>query len=230
MMRNELLKELMLGLIYPAVLGTVLVSSLAAVVDPMITNLLQLGNAQALTDFQPVRWALVIITLSFYLCDYLYIRFTKNFTVGFFLLDIMFLVALYVTFIAIDLDGVVFRLDNLYVIAGCYFLFMCCYLGWDIYERRQSSGDETRLYNRVILWECCSICLLFGWFIKFRRTVEVTKPGWQLALVLGAITIGFIYVIHQKQRYYTHHSTAPSPAPSGGTAILEPLSPSSEVS
>src|SRR5947207_13766427 len=95
---NETLKKLMLELIYPAVLGTVLYTVLGAGLAPLLAIL---GGPAATVTAPLLKWILVIITLCFYGCDYLYIMFTRDFRPAFFLCDLIFLGTLYITFLAI---------------------------------------------------------------------------------------------------------------------------------
>ncbi len=88
----------MLGLIYPAVLGTILYQlffTLAHVLREQIP----------LSAILLIKSALVIISIGFYISDYLYIVFTKRYYAWAFLCDIVFLLALYATVIAIDVDN-----------------------------------------------------------------------------------------------------------------------------
>jgi hypothetical protein len=113
----------MLGLIYPAVLGTILYQlffTLAHVLREQIP----------LSAILLIKSALVIISIGFYVCDYLYIVFTKRYYAWAFLCNIVFLLALYATVIAIDVDNPR-SLPHNKVILLCYFTFLLVYLAWD---------------------------------------------------------------------------------------------------
>jgi hypothetical protein len=88
----------MLDLIYPAVLGTILYQLFLTIAHV-------LREQYPPTAILGIKWTLVLILIGFYVCDYLYIVFTKRYYWWSFLCDIVFLVALYVTIIAIDVDN-----------------------------------------------------------------------------------------------------------------------------
>jgi len=116
----------MLGLIYPAVLGTILYQLLFT-----IAHILR--EQYPLSAIIWIKYMLVIISIGFYVCDYLYIVFTKRYYWWSFLCDIVFLLALYATVIAIDVDNPR-NLPHNKVILFCYFIFLLVYLIWDGYE------------------------------------------------------------------------------------------------
>src|SRR5260370_18501981 len=88
-------QELMLGLIYPAVLGTILYQL-------FFTFAHVLRDQDPINEILLIKFALVIVSIGFYVCDYLYIVFTKRYYWWSFLCDVVFLLALYATVIAID--------------------------------------------------------------------------------------------------------------------------------
>src|SRR2546423_15065718 len=91
-------QELMLGLIYPAVLGTILYQ--------MLFTLAHLLREQyPLSAIIYIKYTLLIISIGFYVCDYLNIVFTKRYYWWSFLCDLVFLLTLYATVIAIDVDN-----------------------------------------------------------------------------------------------------------------------------
>src|SRR3979409_2387804 len=90
-------QELMLGLIYPAVLGTILYQLLFTIAHV-------LRDQYPLTAIVWIKWTLVVISIGFYVCDYLYIVFTKRYYWWAFVCDVVFLLALYATVIEIDVD------------------------------------------------------------------------------------------------------------------------------
>jgi hypothetical protein len=198
---DALLKQLMLGLIYPAVLGTVLYSALGAAVDPLLM-LVGLSREAPTVNASGLKWTLVVVTLVFYLCDYLYIMFTKTFRSWFFVADLVFLMALYATFRTLDIESEVLALHHLIAVAVCYVLFMFLYLSWDVYEwRRTIYSRERHLYKKVIAWESMSLLLLVLWlFIAcFFRSVDAM--GWALAVILAAITVRFSCLVREKRLF-----------------------------
>ena len=118
----------MLGLIYPAVLGTILYQLFFTIGHV-------LREQYPATAILWIKWTLVVISIGFYVCDYLYIIFTKRYYWWSFLCDIVFLLAFYASVIAIDVDNPV-RPPNHKVILLCYLISLLVYLVWDGYEFR----------------------------------------------------------------------------------------------
>src|SRR5258705_2438587 len=138
-------QDLMLGLIYPAVLGTILYQLLFTIAHV-------LREQYPLSAIDWTKWTLVVISLGFYICDYLYIVFTKRYYWWAFLCDIVFLLALYATVIAIDVDNPN-RLPHNKVILLCYFVFLLVYLLWDVNELLTLLLDPERNFNRsYVIW------------------------------------------------------------------------------
>src|SRR2546427_5131356 len=143
-------QELMLGLIYPAVLGTILYQLVFTVAHV-------LREQYPLSAIIWIKWSLVVISIGFYVCDYLYIVFTKRYYWWSFLCDVVFLLALYSTVIAIDVDNPV-RPPNHKVILLCYLIFLLVYLVWDGYEfHTLPRGRERNFYRAVVFWELPSV-------------------------------------------------------------------------
>src|SRR6267142_2539178 len=116
---RPLKQELMLGLIYPAVLGTILYQLFFT-----LGHLLR--EQYPLSAIISIKFTLVLISVGFYLCDYLYIIFSKRYYWWAFLCDIVFLLAFYTTVISIDVDNPR-RLPNNKIILLCYFIFLLVY-------------------------------------------------------------------------------------------------------
>src|SRR6266403_6084969 len=139
-------QELMLGLIYPAVLGTILYQLLFT-----IAHILR--EQYPLSAIIWIKYMLVVISIGFYVCDYLYIIFTKRYYWWSFLCDIVFLLTLYVTVIAIDVDNPS-SLPHNKVILLCFFIFLLFYLAWDGSEYLTlPRGNERDFYRSVVSWE-----------------------------------------------------------------------------
>src|SRR5467141_4758850 len=167
-------QELMLGLIYPAVLGTILYQlffTLAHVLrkqDPVSAILL-------------IKFALVVVSIGFYVCDYLYIVFTRRYYWWSFLCDIVFLLALYATVIAIDVDNPR-SLPHNKVILLCYSIFLFIYLVWDGYEfLTLPAGEERNFYRSVVSWELPWL-LVIGVF-------EIISLLWNNHIMISILTI-----------------------------------------
>src|SRR6267143_2874455 len=75
-------QELMLGLIYPAVLGTILYQLVFTIAHV-------LREQYPLSSIIWTKWTLVVISVGFYVCDYLYIVLTKRYYWWSFLCDVV---------------------------------------------------------------------------------------------------------------------------------------------
>jgi hypothetical protein len=200
MTRNEALRQLMLGLIYPAVLGTVLYSVLAAALSPLISLL----NKGVLGPFAPgLKWVLVITTVAFYVCDYLYIMFTREFRFLFFIFDLILLAGLYLTFMTIDITTHSLPHKNLTVVAASYGVFVFLYFVWDVLERRSTRDDSERsLYLKVIIWEGVSFIALLLWFCLHAWMENDPRSAVVLAGLLILITVRFGILALRKRQFY----------------------------
>src|SRR5712664_1135024 len=139
-------QELMLGLIYPAVLGTILYQLVFTIAHV-------LREQYPLSAIVWIKWTLVVISIGFYVSDYLYIVFTKRYYWWAFVCDVVFFLALDATGIAIDVDNHR-NLPHNKVILLCYFIFLLVYLVWDGYEfLTLAPGKERYFYRSVVCWE-----------------------------------------------------------------------------
>ena len=173
-------QELMLGLIYPAVLGTILYQLLQT-----FAHLLR--EQYPLDAIVCIKCTLLIISIGFYVCDYLYIVFTKRYYWWAFLCDIVFLLSLYATVIAIDVDNPTSLAHNK-VILLCYFIFLLVYLGWDGYEfLTLPRGKGRDFYRAVVSWE------LPGLFVI--GALEITALVWNNHFMISILTIIIISIV-----------------------------------
>ncbi|HEU5237600.1 MAG TPA: hypothetical protein VFU37_10690 [Pyrinomonadaceae bacterium] len=178
--KRPIRQELMLGLIYPAVLGTILY-------QPFFTIGHVLREQYHATAILWIKWTLVLISIGFYVCDYLYIIFTKRYYWWSFLCDIVFLLAFYATVIAIDVDNPV-RPPNHKVILLCYLIFLLVYLVWDGYEfLTLPRGKERGFYRAVVFWELPSL-LVIGVF-------EIITLSWNNQFMISIVTIIILSVV-----------------------------------
>src|SRR6202171_84618 len=177
-------QELMLGLIYPAVLGTILYQLLFTIAHV-------LREQYPLTVVVWIKWTLVVISIGFYVCDYLYILFTKRYYWWSFLCDVVFLLALYATVIAIDVDNP-HGLPRNKVILFCYFIFLMVYLVWDGYEFLSlPRGKERDFYRSVVTWELpwlfvIGVFVLISWSWVNNLLISILT-----IIVLSSVTIWF---------------------------------------
>lgn len=164
----------MLGLIYPAVLGTILYQLVFAIAHV-------LREQYPLTAIVWIKWTLVVISIGFYVCDYLYIIFTKRYYWWSFLCDVVFLLAFYATVIAIDVDNPT-RPPNHKVILLCYLVFLVVYLVWDGYEfLTLPRGKEREFYRAVVFWELPGLSII--------GALEVIALLWNNHFMISILTI-----------------------------------------
>jgi hypothetical protein len=135
---TTVLQRLMLELIYPAVLGSVLIFALettralfrfrivcGAAVDPLALLIL-------------LKCLLLYVTVIFYSCDYVYTMLTREFQILFFLFDCAFLIGLYLTLVSLKVaKEELTELPVPWRIAGFYVLFLLTYWVWDRSERKK---------------------------------------------------------------------------------------------
>jgi len=184
----------MLGLVYPAVLGTILYQLFFTIGHV-------LREQYPATAILWIKWTLVVISIGFYVCDYLYIIFTKRYYWWSFLCDIVFLLAFYASVIAIDVDNPV-RPPIHKVILLCYLIFLLVYLVWDAYEfRTLPRGRERNFYRLVMFWE------LFGLFVigGFEIIAFVSKNHFMISIVtiiiLSIVTIWFGFLVSRMRKF-----------------------------
>jgi len=184
----------MLGLIYPAVLGTILYQLFFTIGHV-------LREQYPATAILWIKWTLVVISIGFYVCDYLYIIFTKRYYWWSFFCDIVFLLAFYATVIAIDVDNPI-RPPNHKVILLCYLIFLLVYLVWDVYEfRTLPRSRERNFYRSVMFWE------LLGLFVigVFEIIAFVWKNHFMISIgtiiVLSIVTIWFGFLVSRMRKF-----------------------------
>ena len=173
-------QELMLGLIYPAVLGTILYE--------LLTTFAHLLRQQyPLNLIVLIKCALLIISIGFYVFDYLYIVFSKRYYWWAFLCDIVFLLTLYATVIAIDVDNPR-SLPHNKIILLCYFIFLLIYLVWDGYEfLTLPAGEERDFYRSVVCWE-------LPWLFVI-GVFEIMSLSWNNHLMISLVTIIILSIV-----------------------------------
>jgi len=185
----------MLGLIYPAVLGTILYQLFFTIAHV-------LREQYPLSAIVWIKWTLVVISIGFYVCDYLYIVFTKRYYWWSFLCDIVFLLAFYATVISIDVDNPR-SLPHNKVILFCYFIFLLVYLVWDGYEFLSlPRGKERDFYRSVVSWELPWL-LIIGVF-------EILALVWNnhstisiLAIaILSIVTVWFGFLVNRMRKFH----------------------------
>jgi hypothetical protein len=173
-------QELMLNLIYPAVLGTILYQLFFTIGHV-------LREQYPATAILRIKWSLVAISIGFYVCDYLYIVLTKRYYWWSFLCDIVFLLAFYTTVIAIDVDNPT-RPPNHKVILLCYLIFLLVYLVWDGYEfLTLPRGRERDFYRAVVFWE-------LPWLFVI-GVLGIAALVWNNHFVISILTIIILSIV-----------------------------------
>jgi hypothetical protein len=173
-------QELMLALIYPAVLGTILYE--------LFDTLAQMIKGQyPLNLIVCIKCSLLIISIGFYVADYLYIVFSKRYYWWAFLCDTVFLLALYAIVIATDVDNP-YNLPHNKIILLCAFMFLLVYLMWDGYEfLTLPRGHERNFYRSVVYWELPWL-LVIGVF-------EIIALFWTNQLLISILTIIILSIV-----------------------------------
>ena len=151
--RNNFLKNLMIGMLYPAVLGNIIY-----IILTVIENQSKYGSGY---NFN-FKVAYLIITALFYFCDYLYIYFTNKFKWWMFILDLFFVIFLFLTYQKLHLTTTEKgKSPEVLSILYFYLLFIFLYFIWDKTENNTSESDgEKKMYNSILNWEYFSFVLL----------------------------------------------------------------------
>ena len=181
-------------MIYPAVLGTILYQLFFTIGHV-------LRQQYQTTAMLWIKWALLAISIGFYVCDYLYIIFAKRYYWWSFLCDIVFLLAFYTTVIAIDVDNPI-RPPNHKVILFCYLVFLLVYLVWDGYEfLTLPRGKERDFYRAVVFWELPGLFFIgvFEIFALVWNEHFMTSIG--TIIILSLVTIWFGILIRRMRKF-----------------------------
>jgi hypothetical protein len=173
-------QELMLALIYPAVLGTILYE--------LFDTLAQMLKGQyPFNMIVCIKCSLLVISIGFYIADYLYIVFSRRYYWWAFLCDIAFLLALYIIVIAIDVDNP-YNLPHNKIILMSAFAFLLVYLIWDGYEfLTLPAGQERTFYRAVVYWEM-SWLMVVGIF-------GIISSLWTNQLMISILTITILSIV-----------------------------------
>lgn len=116
------------------------------------------------------------------------------------MLDTTYLLTMYISVTAIDLTPSGTKYPDFYVILICHFIFMVLYFLWDVTEHNVTKLEvEKKYYVKVMLWEFASTILLA--YLLWRQAQSICTSNW-LVLSLGAITLLFVLVAVEKQKYY----------------------------
>jgi hypothetical protein len=198
---EEVLHQVMLELLYPAVLGAVLFEGLKVWRIAVRSIGVFAGQTSTFDHLLALKCALVAITVLFYICDYVYIVLTRQFEVGFFWYDCAFLAGLYLTFVHMHLDEVdIARVPESWAIASLFATFFVGYGSWDFFEFRRASDTSTRdFYWRVIRWEVASFLVFIA-----MTPLAVAYPhdelvAAMLTLIILMVTLWFFHLVREKR-------------------------------
>jgi hypothetical protein len=184
----------MLGLIYPAVLGTILFQLLET-----FAHLLR--GQYPLNAIICIKCALLIVSIGFYVWDYLYIFFSKRYYWVFFFFDVVFLITLYTTVIAIDVDNPI-SLPHNKVILFCYLVFLLFYLLWDGYEfRTLPRGKERDFYRSVVFWELSWLLVIGVFAIMTWSWNNSVLISILTTMILSIVTIWFGFLVSRMREF-----------------------------
>jgi len=198
---NNFLKNIMLGLIYPAILGNIIYITLTV-----------LNNKSTFEHeaFFNIKFILLLVTTAFYFFDYLYIYFTYNFKWWMFFLNIIFAGTLFLTFQKIHLTtnaSEALLAPEFYSILWFYLIYITLYLAWDFYEKKHTTNDkEKKMYTWIVRWEAFSIFLLVLCVSLYDQGKYLTKFRAILSIIiLSVLTISFGLFDIWKYKFWREH-------------------------
>ncbi len=157
-------------------------------------------------DFR-IKFALLMITMVFYVGDYLYTYFTYNYKRWMFLFTLLFVVVLFWTLQRIHLTVVKTETRlaaDIPSIVVAYFVFIILYLIWDIFEKRTTTDPrEVKFYGRLIIWECASAALLMICIFFDKLSIPfISDESIASVSGLGIIAVCFIFVVYYKYKFW----------------------------
>jgi hypothetical protein len=187
---------LMIGLIYPAVLGSIMYSFLGIILEALFrgasTGFLQQSSFEIV-----IKSLLLLTTLAFYGCDYCYTCWVAVYKKQFFILDLLVLASLYISILAINLNSTI--QPTLELISVCYAFVLFFYFLWDFSE---PSREQHRRYFRLMrIWEISGIVLMILFLPAQRLVLSTTDlQNTVLCILLLVITIWFWWLLYMKRR------------------------------
>jgi hypothetical protein len=183
----------MLALIYPAVLGTILYE--------LFDTLAQMLKGQyPFNAIVCIKCSLLIISIGFYVADYLYIVFSKRYYWWAFLCDVVFLLTLYAIVIAIDVDNP-YKLPYNKTILVSAFIFLLVYLMWDGYEfLTLPAGQEREFYRAVVYWELPGLLVIGALEIIALVSNDYFMISILTIVVLSIVTIWFGFLVNRMRK------------------------------
>ncbi len=201
-----ILKNLMVGLIYPAVLGTIMFDLVKDSMNVILSPSKWLAYLSVLHIY---KIALVISSLIFYSCDYIYTIYTTIYRKKYFTYDFIILFVLIMTFNKINLHNND-KYPNFELILLYYFIFIILYYLWDHFEYKHLKNEtkEKKFYRLMVIWEifygfAFSILAIYSHLYK----TQDGEPSSIYTSIISTFTIFsstliFVYLITQKKEIY----------------------------
>ncbi len=200
---NSLLKKLLLEMLYPAVLGNVIYFIIEYALD---------SEKHLYGQSASLKMVLLVITALFYLCDFIYVYFTKNFTWWMFLLGISYVIMFYISYSFIHISSSTesaSREPEMIRILVVYSIFFFTYLAWDIIEARNAPTIDKSSFKKIIIWEVSALIgIACVGFLPLVIKIDFSYLQWIRALTLGLITIFFILIDCIKYRMWLREEIA----------------------
>ena len=201
---NNFLKNIMLGLIYPAILGNIIYITLTVLNNRVIFEHEAFFN---------IKFTLLLITAAFYFFDYLYIYFTYNFKWWMFFLNVIFAGTLFLTFQKIHLnmnEGEAKLAPEIFSILCFYLIYIVLYFAWDFYEKTKTINfKEKYMYKWIVRWEAFSIILLLICIFLYDQSKYLTKYRIIFSIIiLSVLTISFGLFDIWKYKFWRDHISA----------------------
>ena len=201
-------RVLTIGLVYPAVLGSIFYSIFALAAEYAVSGVASGFLAGSASEIS-VKAGFVLLVLNFFFCDYIYSSWTAPFRVHFMILNLLVLVCLYVAFVGANTGGVgAPNLDLLSLAFGSAFLI---YAAWDIFDRSLHQSGKYR--QQMKAWEWISVVAVSVSWILAESFAWVARNhvGILLVVLLGS-NILFWRLLVLKRRVLRS-------SPSGGRSI-----------
>ncbi|MBK7392132.1 MAG: hypothetical protein IPI64_02385 [Chloracidobacterium sp.] len=201
---KQIFKHLIVGLIYPAVLGALIyffIEFWGGFIEsghlPLMFN--------APVDEIILKACLLIMILLFYCCDFLYTTYSKKFRFLYFWFDLAIMVGLIATFKAAKYDSS--ELPEMATILKLFLGFIILYLFWDGFELMQSENDEIasekRLYKQMVGWEVgCIVVFLSIFLLQYLQIINEYSMRVCSIIGISIATIIFIFLVWKKWKLY----------------------------
>lgn len=188
---------LMIGLIYPAVLGLIMYSFLGIILEGLLRGT-KTGFLQQSSFEIAMKSLLLLTTLAFYGCDYCYTCWVAVYKKQFFILDLLVLASLYISILCINLSST--SQPTLESMSICYAFVFFFYFIWDFFE--PSRGQHRRFFKLMRIWEISGIVLMILFLLAQRLVLSTTNlQNLVLCILLLVVTIWFWWLLYIKRRF-----------------------------